>query len=205
MKALEKDRTRRYGSASDLAADLVRYQDDQPVLAGPPSASYRIGKFVRRHRGSVVAACLILSALAAGLVGTTVGLVRARRAEAVAQREAQTAQRVIDLMTGMFEVADPNQSRGETITVREVLDRGIEQVTSGLDGEPAIKASLLNTVAQVFLSLGPTKRSVELYAPGRLRCSARRPGRQPVSWRRAWRVSASPRSTSAISRRRRPP
>ncbi len=163
MKALDKDRTRRYGSASDLAADLVRHQDDQPVLAGAPTTTYRIGKFVRRHRGSVAAACGILAVLAAGLVGTTVGLVRARRAEAVAHREAQTAQRVIDLMTGMFEVADPNQSRGETITVREVLDRGVEQVKSGLDNDPAIKARLLNTVAQVFLSLGLTKRSVELY------------------------------------------
>ena len=125
--------------------------------------TYRIGKFVRRHRGSVAAACGILLVLAAGLIGTTVGLVRARRAEAVAHREAQTAQRVIDLMTGMFEVADPNQSRGETITVREVLDRGVEQVKSGLDNDPAIKARLLNTVAQVFRSLGLTKRSVELY------------------------------------------
>ena len=65
MKALEKDRTRRYGSASDLAADVRRHLDDQPVLAGPPTATYRVGKFVCRHRGGVAAA----AALAVLLVG----------------------------------------------------------------------------------------------------------------------------------------
>lgn len=56
MKALEKDRARRYGSVSELAADLHRHLDDVPVLASPPSAKYRVGKFVRRHRSGVAAA-----------------------------------------------------------------------------------------------------------------------------------------------------
>jgi non-specific serine/threonine protein kinase/serine/threonine-protein kinase len=95
MKALEKDRTRRYETANDLALDVQRYLHDEPVLAGPPGAGYRLRKFVRRHRGPVVAAALVLAALLAGLAGTTWGLVRAeraRRAEAAARgREAERA------------------------------------------------------------------------------------------------------------------
>jgi WD40 repeat protein len=90
MKALEKDRARRYESASALALDLQRYLADEPVAAGPPSAGYRLRKFVRRNRGPVLAAGLLLLALVAGVVGTGWGLVeavRARKDEADQRRE----------------------------------------------------------------------------------------------------------------------
>ena len=101
-------------------------------------------------------------ALAVGLFGTIIGLLRARQAETVASREAQTARRVTDLLTGMFEVADPYRSRGETITAREVLDRGVEQITGGLEGEPQVKATLLHTAGKVFQSLGLYRRNADL-------------------------------------------
>jgi serine/threonine protein kinase/tetratricopeptide (TPR) repeat protein len=77
MKALEKDRGRRYETASAFAADVERYLADEPVLACPPSAGYRLRKFVRRHRGPVLAASLTVVLLGAGTAGTTAGLVRA--------------------------------------------------------------------------------------------------------------------------------
>ncbi len=80
MKALEKDRTRRYETASGLARDIQRYLDDEVVEARPPSAGYRIGKFVRRHKGQVTGAGLVLLALLAGIAGTTWGLFREARA-----------------------------------------------------------------------------------------------------------------------------
>ncbi len=80
MKALEKDRTRRYETASGLARDIQRYLDDEVVEARPPSTGYRIGKFLRRHRGQVIAASLVLIALLAGIAGTTWGLIREARA-----------------------------------------------------------------------------------------------------------------------------
>ena len=80
MKALEKDRTRRYETAVGLARDIQRYLDDEVVEARPPSAGYRIGKFVRRHKGQVIAAGLVLLALLAGIAGTTWGLIREARA-----------------------------------------------------------------------------------------------------------------------------
>ncbi|HEV3117273.1 MAG TPA: WD40 repeat domain-containing serine/threonine protein kinase, partial [Gemmataceae bacterium] len=89
MKALEKDRNRRYETASALAADVERYLNNEPVLACPPSTWYRLRKTVRRHRGAVVAASLILVALVAGMIAATWGLIRAMDAETVALREAR--------------------------------------------------------------------------------------------------------------------
>ncbi len=85
MKALEKDRGRRYETANGFAADVLRYLSGEPVQAHPPSAAYRLKKFVRRNRGRVLAASLVLLALVAGVIGTGVGLVRA---EAAREREA---------------------------------------------------------------------------------------------------------------------
>src|SRR5437762_829823 len=77
MKALEKDRNRRYESVSALAADVRRYLHDEPVLACPPTLGYRLRKLVRRHRGPVLAVSLVVLALLVGIVGTTLGLIRA--------------------------------------------------------------------------------------------------------------------------------
>jgi serine/threonine protein kinase/DNA-binding SARP family transcriptional activator len=79
MKCLEKDRTRRYETANGLARDIERHLADEPVEACPPSRGYRLRKFVRRHQGRVLAAGLLLLALVAGMVGTTLGLIEARR------------------------------------------------------------------------------------------------------------------------------
>jgi serine/threonine protein kinase len=98
MKALEKDRVRRYQTANDFAADLQRYLDGEPVVAHPPSRGYRIRKYVRRHRGAVAAAALVLLSLLGGIAGTSWGLLRAehqrrlaveKEGEAVAERDAK--------------------------------------------------------------------------------------------------------------------
>jgi serine/threonine protein kinase len=80
MRALEKDRNRRYESASAFAADVVRYLNDETVLACPPSMGYRLRKFVRRNNGPVLAAGIMVFLLVTGIVGTTLGLVRAEQA-----------------------------------------------------------------------------------------------------------------------------
>src|SRR5205809_226801 len=75
MKCLQKDRARRYETANALAVDLERHLADEVVVAGPPSAGYRLRKFVRRNRGPVLAAGLLGLALVGGVVGTGIGLV----------------------------------------------------------------------------------------------------------------------------------
>jgi serine/threonine protein kinase/Flp pilus assembly protein TadD len=88
MKALEKDRNRRYETANGFAMDVQRYLADEPVQACPPSAAYRLRKFVRRNKGPVLAASLVAVALVGGVIGTTWGMLRATFAEAEAFREA---------------------------------------------------------------------------------------------------------------------
>ncbi len=87
MKAVEKDRTRRYETATGLARDIEHYLNDEPVDACPPSAPYRIKKFVRRNKGPVVAAGLVLVTLIGGVVGTTYGLIRAEQQRLVVEQQ----------------------------------------------------------------------------------------------------------------------
>jgi serine/threonine protein kinase/tetratricopeptide (TPR) repeat protein len=96
LKALEKDRNRRYQTANGLALDVQRYLADEPVQAGPPGVRYRLGKFVRKHRRPVVAALVFALLLVGGIVGTSLGFVRAQRLRQVAednQRQAMEALR----------------------------------------------------------------------------------------------------------------
>jgi hypothetical protein len=84
--AISKNRDERYGSAAELADDVKRHLADEPVVAGPPSVRYRLGKLVRRHRAAVGAAAVALIALLLGTVGTTIGMLKARN-------EAESARR----------------------------------------------------------------------------------------------------------------
>jgi non-specific serine/threonine protein kinase/serine/threonine-protein kinase len=154
MKALDKDRTRRYGSPSELAAEVERHLNDEPVQASPPSTAYRAKKFVRRHKVGVAAGLVVMFALLAGIVGTTFGLVRASRAEEQAKQEAAAAEKVSDFLIGLFEVSDPSEARGNTITAREILDKGAKGITEGLSDQPELQARLMATMGVVYRELG---------------------------------------------------
>ncbi|HSR52340.1 MAG TPA: serine/threonine-protein kinase [Acidobacteriota bacterium] len=154
MKALEADRDRRYETVDALSKDLNRYLTNQPVLARPPSRSYRLSKFVRRNRSAVAAALVAVLAVLAGLAGTTVGLIRATQAEAQARRQAATAEHVTDFLVGLFEVSDPGQSRGESVTAKELLAQGAARIESELQDDPLVRARLLKTLGRVHLTLG---------------------------------------------------
>jgi serine/threonine-protein kinase len=151
LKAMAKERDRRYASAADLAADIRRFLRHEPVEASPPSAAYRIRKFVRRHRLAVTSAALLVLALVAGTVGTTVGMVRARRAEAAAKTEAATADRYSAFLVTMFETAEG--SRGREVTARDILDKGATRVRTELAAEPLLEARLLATIGWVYAQL----------------------------------------------------
>jgi len=154
MKALEKDRTRRYDTATGLAMDIRRYLQDQPVVAGPPSRAYLLRKFVRRHRTGVAAGVFVAIAVLLGIAGTTVGLIRAMRAERQATLEAATATQVSDFLVDLFEVADPDRSRGSTITAREILDAGAARLDRELADQPHTRARLLSAIGKVYRNLG---------------------------------------------------
>jgi serine/threonine protein kinase/tetratricopeptide (TPR) repeat protein len=163
LKALEKDRARRYASVPELVADIERYLNDQPVLAGPASRSYRMGKFVRRHKVGVGATALVMLALVLGAAAATVGLVRAQRAEAQARQEAETARQVSDFLVKIFQVSDPGEARGNTVTAREILDRGAERIREELKDQPLVQAKLMNAIALVYVNLGLLEQAESLH------------------------------------------
>ena len=154
LKALEKDRTRRYQTANAFAMDVRRYLRNEPVSAQAPSTLYRMQRFIRRHRVGAAAAVALLVALVLGVAGTTVGLVRARRAEVQAREEAAIASRVSEFLVKLFEVSDPGEARGNSITAREILDRGAEQIRRDLGDQTQVQARLIYTMGNVYDSLG---------------------------------------------------
>ncbi len=154
QRALEKDPDRRYASASELAADVRRHLTNQTVLARAPSTMYRVRKFARRHRVGVAAAALVLLSIVGGSVAAGIGFARAVRAERAARREADSARRVADFLVDLFQTADPNRSRGETITARTLLDQGTRRMKASIDQDPQIRARLLTTLGNAHLSLG---------------------------------------------------
>ncbi len=103
MKAIEKDRTRRYETAAELAADLERHLAHEPVLAGPPTLRYRLGKFLRRHRWQMAAASLLAVTLLAGAVGTAIGFLDARESARVANEKSAEARRLAGELAGKVE------------------------------------------------------------------------------------------------------
>lgn len=154
LKAMAKERDRRYASAAELGADLRRFLRDEPVEASPPSAAYWMGEFVRRRRIAVASAALVVLALIAGTAGTTAGMVRARRAEASARTEAATAERYSKFLVNMFEAAAPEESKGRDITAREILQLGAARIRKELANEPLLEARLLATIGWVYTRLG---------------------------------------------------
>jgi eukaryotic-like serine/threonine-protein kinase len=153
MKAVEKDRTRRYGTPSELAADIERYLENRPVVARPASTVYRLKKYTQRHRVGVTAALGGVALLAAFTVTQAVELRRITR-------ERDRANRITDFMTKMFNISDPSEARGNTVTAREILDKAAKEIDTGLAKDPELQANMMDTMGRVYLHLG-------LYAPAK--------------------------------------
>jgi tetratricopeptide (TPR) repeat protein len=181
MKALEKDRNRRYETATAFAADLHRYLADEPVLACPPSAGYRVRKFARRNRGPVVATGLVAAALVGGIIGTTVGLVRAERAraDAVAAREAEAGQRraaederAVARAVNVFwlhdvlrqadsrEQADRGFTADPDLSVKEALNRAADRIGDRFRDQPLVEAAARQAIGEAFVGIGEYPRAL---------------------------------------------
>jgi eukaryotic-like serine/threonine-protein kinase len=158
MKALENDRTRRYESASELAAEISRYLRNEPVIASSPSTGYRARKFARRHRLGVSVAAIAVVLLIAFAWAMTLQARRIARERDRATREAQVSQRITDFLTLLFSVPDPNTAHGNNITARELLDTGSRQIDASLSAQPEVQARLMQTIGVTYTNLG-------LYAP----------------------------------------
>jgi non-specific serine/threonine protein kinase/serine/threonine-protein kinase len=154
MRALEKDRTRRYGTPSDLAADIARHLRHEPVVAGPPGVAYGVGKFIRRHTIGVLF-CTALFVLTLGFAAVmAVQAGRIARERDRSELEAETAREVSEFLSDLFKVADPTQAKGDTITARVILDRGRERIERELLNRPLLRARLMTLMGSIHRNLG---------------------------------------------------
>jgi eukaryotic-like serine/threonine-protein kinase len=185
MKTLEKDRVRRYETVTGLAHDVERYLNDEPVLACPPSAVYRLRKFVRRNKGPVAAAALVLLMLMGGIVGTSVGLVRAeqaRRAEAeraegerqarheAQEREAETNAVLEFVENRILSAARPEGQEGglgHDVTLRKAIEAALPFVEQSFADRPLIEARLRSKLGVSFAYLGEARTAAELFERAR--------------------------------------
>ena len=161
-KAMARDRALRYDAASQLAADLGRYLADQPVVAAPPTRSYRLAKFLRRHRAGVA-----MSTAAGALLVTfaVVSSVQARRIAAALERaETQRlrAEAVSGFLVDLFAVSDPELGRGGEVSAREILDRGAARIPRELEGQPQTRAALMDVMGRVYQNLGLYEQALRL-------------------------------------------
>src|SRR5262245_39449173 len=178
MKCLEKDRSRRYETANALSRDVQRFLADEPVEARSPSAGYRLRKFVRRNRGPVLAASLLLLALIGGIVGTTLGLVEARRQEkaargaaederkalAQAQKRSVQLEKANDLLGSVFDNLDPKEvakmDRPLQAILAEKLDKAVEQLNGESIGDPLVVAGIQDRFGSSLLALGEPRKAI---------------------------------------------
>jgi serine/threonine protein kinase/lipopolysaccharide biosynthesis regulator YciM len=161
LKAMEKDRARRYSSVAELLSDVDRYLEGLPVEARAPTPLYRASKFARRHKIGVtltVAGALLVVVFAGFMTLQTLRLQDAL-AETTLQRDR--AKQVSDFMVQLFESANPEVANGEAITARGMLDRGAAQLRTELGDQPQLRASLLATIGESYRVLGGADNAQE--------------------------------------------
>lgn len=152
LKALDKDRERRYGSPAELAEDIRRCLDHEPVVACPPSRSYRARKFIRRHRAGVLASSLVALGLIGGATVAMIGMVKARVAAERVRRSAQEVDAVNGFMRMVLTSASPEQL-GAAVRLAEVLDVASAQASEQFAGHPATEAQAREVLASAYFRL----------------------------------------------------
>jgi eukaryotic-like serine/threonine-protein kinase len=152
LKALAEEPDQRYAGAAELAEDIQRHLDARPVAAHPPSTWYRTRKFVRRHRGGVLLTSAFLIGLVASLGIAVWQATIARQQTHAAQREAQRAQVVRDLLVGLFENEAPGSARDALPDTATLLERATERARHEF-GDSAVRTDLLVTLGQIHNAL----------------------------------------------------
>ena len=149
--AMRKDPARRYTSAAEFSEDIQRYMEGRPVRARPATLPYRTRRFVGRHKAGVVGTAAAVLALVGvtGMFTTRLATERDR-----ARMEAATAEEVSSFLQRLFEVSDPSETLGESVTARELLDEGAMYVETALAGQPEVQARMMRVIGDAYRRLG---------------------------------------------------
>lgn len=151
LMAIRKEPERRYSSIAQFIADIENHLAGMPVIARKSTTSYRTKKFIQRHKAGVVVAA---SAVLIVAILTTIYFLRLAEERDRAQLEAAKSKKVSEFLAGIFQVSDPEQSKGESITARELLDVGVRRIENELSGQPEVLANMLSVTGNVYKSLG---------------------------------------------------
>jgi serine/threonine-protein kinase len=151
LMAIRKEPHRRYVSAEQMSEDIRRYLEGLPVMARPSTLQYRARKFLHRHTTGVITTAVVIL-LITGLIAFYTRQLSNERDRA--QLEAEKAKQVSKYLIELFQVSDPGESRGKTITARELLERGAGRVEKELADQPAVQAKMMNVIGDVYKSLG---------------------------------------------------
>ncbi len=162
--AMRKDPAARYGSAGHLIEDLRRYLDGYPVAARKGAWTYAASKFVHRHRLAVIAAAAFVVVIIGFAIGMAVLARKIRIERDTAESERRAEQQVSGFLVNLFQSFNTDVSRGHPMTARELLDQGVATVDRDLGGQPQLQARLLNTLGEVYESLGIYTTSEPLLA-----------------------------------------
>jgi serine/threonine protein kinase len=164
MKCLEKERVRRYETASELASDIDRHLAHDPVLAGPPSSSYRLRKFLARNRAAAVSIAVLTLGLLVGLVGLAVGLVEAstQRDEALAaerraQVEVERTRKVTQFLVDTLALTDPDVAMTADLSVATLLNVAASRLGDVFQDQPEAEARLSVTIGRGYRALGENR------------------------------------------------
>jgi serine/threonine-protein kinase len=151
LKALRTDPANRYASVELFAGDIRRHLEGKPITARPDSLGYRTRKFVQRHKTSVTAALLAVITIGALVTYYTVKLAHERDK---ARREAEKSAQVSAFSTSLFAMFDPVETNGQDVTIRTLLENGINRIDSELHTQPEVQARMYDVVGNVYYSLG---------------------------------------------------
>jgi tetratricopeptide (TPR) repeat protein len=153
-KALEKDKARRYASASGLAVDIQRYLKDEPIAARPPSATYQLRKFARRNKALVAGIAAVFVVLIGGVIASTWEAACARRAERIAEAVNTFLQNDLLAQASANRQARPDTKPDPDLKVRTALDRAAVRITGKFDRQPEVEAAIRDTIGQTYIDLG---------------------------------------------------
>ncbi len=154
LKALEKERERRYQSAVELAQDIRRYLAGEAIVGRPPSIVYQLRIFARRHKALFGALTSIFVVLAVGLVVSTGMYLRAERERDRALASEEEAETVITFLSDTLASVDPAVVQGREVTIEGMLDKAAKDIDTAFTDYPLVEATLRTTIGRTYLALG---------------------------------------------------